>query len=66
MILIDTDPSPEYEAARLAHNAASKAYRDACDAYRARRTTDAEFLAARRSFDTASDAYDAAFAKESQ
>jgi len=51
----------DYEVAFEAHNAAYKIYDAARLAYRAREIEDAEFVAARQAFDSATALYDAAF-----
>jgi hypothetical protein len=52
--------SQTYEVAHANFNAASKAFREAQIAYRARKINDAEFLAARDVFVSADKAFDAA------
>ena len=54
----------EYAAAIAAHNAAFAKFDAVRTAYRARKVGDAEFLAAKKAYEVATKAYDAAFAKE--
>jgi len=54
----------EYAIALADHNAASKVFTVAQNAYRARTIGDAEFVAARKAFDAATEIYDVAFAAE--
>lgn len=56
--------SAAYEAAVQKHNAASRAFREVQEKYRARKIGDDEFLAARRVFAEATREFDVAFAKE--
>lgn len=50
--------SPAYEEALRVYRLASAQYRAACVRYRARKSTDSEFLESRRAFDAACTAFD--------
>ena len=56
--------SNEYAAALAAHNAAFAKFDAVRTAYRAQKVGDAEFLTAKKEYDAATNAYDAAYAKE--
>ena len=56
--------STEYTAAIAAHDEAAQFFRAAQAAYRARKTNDAEFLAAKAAFDAATAVFDAAYDAE--
>jgi hypothetical protein len=56
--------SNEYAAALEAHNVAFRKFDAVRTAYRACKVGDAEFLAAKKEYDAATEAFDAAYAKE--
>lgn len=56
--------SKEYAAALEAHNLAQRKFNAVRDLYRAFKVGDAEFLAARKEYDAATELFDEAFAKE--
>ena len=56
--------SKQYEDARQAANAAFKVYEPIRDAYRAGKLSDAEFLAAQKTYYAAEALFDAAYALE--
>lgn len=59
-----TNGSAAYEAAYHVNNAAIAAYNKAQAAYRTMQIGDDEFIAARKLYQDAMDAFDAAYAKE--
>lgn len=55
--------SPEYEAAREAHNRAFRVFDEVRKRYRAREVDDKVFLAAKKKYDEATKAFDVAYEK---